>query len=334
MTSPRIDVYAQLPLNISLEPDVNIDVDPRNWRWIHCLTFPIPSLDSLQFTPRPYKWIRYAIGAVIGAQGFLSTRQELVEAVNYNAALPDASIKLYYHVSNEEKRRMFPLDPHILRTDITSSVHTPRREHFSNQVAERDGGTCVWSGSELCDAVHLLSHSKGNAYISVYTERRSRDNDKRDIISDIDDIRNGLFLTYAAHVVLGRNLAFLVTPNFAMDTADIDPNAPPLEKRYTAHVFKPDPALRFESASLQIKGTYNDPPDILFDAVYASALLHQFADGSPDSFDMLMALPYILIPPDELQKAMKEAEEKIEAAEQQRVQAKVESWLRQVDSGT
>ncbi|KDR81847.1 hypothetical protein GALMADRAFT_135242 [Galerina marginata CBS 339.88] len=72
---------------------------------------------ALDLGPRPRKWIRYAVGVVIGAEGVLS-------------ASPDLLNDLYYLVSNNENRRMFPADPHILQTPVTLSVHAPLRVDF------------------------------------------------------------------------------------------------------------------------------------------------------------------------------------------------------------
>ena len=51
--------------------------------------------------------------------------------------------------------------------------------------------------------------------------------------------------------------------------------------------------------------------------------------GNPD---MLMILPYILVPRNELKMMLREAKEKAEAAEQRRVQEKVGTWMKQVTS--
>ena len=58
---------------------------------------------------------------------------------------------------------MFPLDPDVGRTRITSSIATVRRSLFHDDVVERDG-RCVMTGMypAACDAVHLLAHSKGD----------------------------------------------------------------------------------------------------------------------------------------------------------------------------
>jgi hypothetical protein len=160
--SPQINVYASLPFTVALDADLNID--PTNWRWIHCLSFPLETLDALKFSRKPYKWIRYAIGVVVGAEGVLSTCSDSVNTVEDDRIPPAESADLFYHTSDEERRKMFPIDPHIGRSRVTSSISTSRRNSFRNEVAERDGEVCVLTGFEetACDAVHLLPHSKGD----------------------------------------------------------------------------------------------------------------------------------------------------------------------------
>ena len=71
---------------------------------------------------------------------------------------------LHYYISDDEKRRIFPFDPDIGRTHVTSSLHTARGFRFHDVVAERDARRCVLANmsEENCDAVHLLAHSKGD----------------------------------------------------------------------------------------------------------------------------------------------------------------------------
>jgi hypothetical protein len=176
------------------------------------------------------------------------------------------------------------------------------------------------------------------------------------------------------------------TPNFAMNTSDIDPDANPEEKRYTSHVFRSDFSLyaiqSFRPNYSISSAQGNFPPAILFDAVYAAAVLRHFgtqvlrdavtaawqdtgkvrsaadanllamteqraaheemiqaqakergsrhAAHNPDVFDMLMMIPYVLVPPDELRAAMREAEETAVAAEQIKVTEKVNAWARPI----
>jgi hypothetical protein len=176
-----------------------------------------------------------------------------------------------------------------------------------------------------------------------------------------------------------------------MTTADVDPSASPTEKRCTGHSFKP--------GRLSLAGNIGGPPSgapvrlsdtacppaILFDAVYAGAVIFHFgtktlrdastvwrnafspggvrtaanaeykaitdkraatqtktedeaqerqtrykARSGPDIFDMLMAVPYALVPPEDLQRVVREGVEAAEAAEQRRVKEKVETWMKQI----
>ncbi|TFK17750.1 hypothetical protein FA15DRAFT_689918 [Coprinopsis marcescibilis] len=278
------EVYAQFPRAVTIGAE--LDISPSNWRWIHCLTLPLQTLIAIQISQKPYKWIRYAIGVVVGAEGDLSLRPDVLDAVDYNASLPTESTTLYYHINDEERRRMSPADPNNVRTmtDITSSVATVRRFQFHKEVAERDGDACVLTNAnpDYCDAVHLLPHSKGDAYITTYTQRRSRDPTGTDIVQDINSIRNGLFLNALTHRALGTNIAFLMTPNFAMTTSDINPTAPPTQTRCTAHAFTPGDPFALGTPSLKsgtpirISASPEWPPAIIFDAVYASSVLHHF----------------------------------------------------------
>ncbi len=67
-----------------------------------------------------------------------------------------------------------------------------------------------------------------------------------------------------------------------MNTTDIDPTAQPDHQRYTAHLFSPDqrPALGDPTlplgSPLQISDAAEWSPAILFDAVYADAVMHNF----------------------------------------------------------
>ncbi|KZP16675.1 hypothetical protein FIBSPDRAFT_865634 [Athelia psychrophila] len=69
-----------------------------------------------------------------------------------------------------------------------------------------------------------------------------------------------------------------------MDTADVDPTAQPTERRCTAHLFEEsylqDPiAYHGSSGSFTIPDIPKHPPAILFDAVYAGAVLEYFGTG-------------------------------------------------------
>jgi hypothetical protein len=164
-TAHQINVYASLPLNLT--PGGDPDVHPDNWLWIHCLALPLQTLDMLQFCQSPYKWIHYIIGVVIGAQGILCTSPDSPEAMDYNAVLPTRSVQLYYHTSNKEKQRMFPVVSGFSHTHLTSTVSTnstSQKDEFYSNVAKRDGEQCVLTSAEAryCNAIHLLPQSRGD----------------------------------------------------------------------------------------------------------------------------------------------------------------------------
>lgn len=86
-----------------------------------------------------------------------------------------------------------------------------------------------------------------------------------------------------------------------MNTADIDPTTPPAETRCAAHLFQPNKQPSFgalgplsSGSPLRIPNTPEWPPTILFDVVYASAVIRHFgtqtlvdeiAASWEDSFD-------------------------------------------------
>ncbi|KAG9307945.1 hypothetical protein JVU11DRAFT_12820 [Chiua virens] len=262
--------------------------DPRshNWDWAHILNFRVDLLAEMQFAPNPYKWIRYATSVVVGAQGVLSTVPDSPGHGMPNNELPAASMDLYYHMTEEERNAMVPIDLDMEKRTRYTSVASFGRSSFGRQVRDRDG-TCVLTGMRTIEAAHLLQHSKGDGYIAQFTSHRSRDRAGTDLVNEIDSVRNGILLSPTGHANFGKNFAFLVTPNFAMTSADVDPSSPPERKLCTAHVFEPGGEEYFgwptpSGSPVRMptldSGHYADwPPDILFDAVYGGAILHHFS---------------------------------------------------------
>lgn len=201
----------------------NLELYAANWRWLHCLTFPIETLSKYQFSNRPYKWIRYAIGAVTGANGDLSLSHDSPDVINYDDGLPQDSVVLYYHTGDEEKRRIFPADLDIGRTNVTSSVATSRRARFRDDAHSKGDAVCYLS------LLTSLSSWKWRRYILNYTQHRSRGPERNDILSEINSVRNGLFLNPFTHKLLGTDVAFLkvcddcMMPNQGLITPMIRP---------------------------------------------------------------------------------------------------------------
>ncbi len=158
-----ISVHAQFPINVV--PNTELDLDPTNWEWKQSLAFPVDRLNSLGFSLKLYKWIRYATGIVIGARGELCTcNSSNPVPIDYDSGLSAVSIDLYYHTTDQEKCHMFPIDPELADTrTVTSSQTSTRRDDFWEDVEVRDG-SCVVTGDYaiMCDAVHLFPHSKGD----------------------------------------------------------------------------------------------------------------------------------------------------------------------------
>ena len=82
----EIRVHAHFPEALTPGPPLNLN--PTNWKWVHCLTFPVDTLKRREFSLRLYKWIRYATGTVIGAHGTLTTQCDSLDPINYDDDLP------------------------------------------------------------------------------------------------------------------------------------------------------------------------------------------------------------------------------------------------------
>jgi len=160
-----ISVHAQFPKNVT--PNTEHDLDPTNWEWKKFLAFPVTRLNDLRLSLKPYKWIRYATGIVLGARGQLSREHDSLNPlpIDYDTPLSTVSVDLYYHTTDQEKRRIFPIDPKLANTrTVTSSRTSTCRDDFCEDVEGRDGGRCVVTGdpASYCDVAHLLPHSKGD----------------------------------------------------------------------------------------------------------------------------------------------------------------------------
>jgi hypothetical protein len=77
------------------------------------------------------------------------------------------------------------------------------------------------------------------------------------------------------------------TPNFAMDTTDVDLNADRAQERFTNHLF--DQSLEYagvvgrSGSAIQVPSDMSMwPPAVLFDAIYASAVVHHFGLAMTD----------------------------------------------------
>jgi hypothetical protein len=62
--------------------------------------------------------------------------------------LPVSSVDLYYRITDDERLRMFPLDPMLTNAKmITSTGQSTRRVNLRNDVKQRDRDQCVLTGA-------------------------------------------------------------------------------------------------------------------------------------------------------------------------------------------
>ena len=143
-----------------------LELAPANWEWRQCLAFPVDKLNSLGFSSKLYKWIRFATSVVLGARGKLCAKRDFPALpIDYDSGLPAVSSDLYYHTTDEERLHMFPIGLNLADIDSeTSSRTSTNQDNFRGDVEDRDK-SCVLTGDPayVCNAVHLIPHSQGNS---------------------------------------------------------------------------------------------------------------------------------------------------------------------------
>jgi hypothetical protein len=97
----------------------------------HCLTFPVGKLNT--FSRSPYGNPRRSPRPPLPSK-------RLSHSYRLRYPLPVSSVGLYYRVTDDERLRMFPLDPMPTNARIITST---RRVNFRNDVKQRDGGQCL-----------------------------------------------------------------------------------------------------------------------------------------------------------------------------------------------
>ncbi|TFK78616.1 hypothetical protein K466DRAFT_68041, partial [Polyporus arcularius HHB13444] len=216
-----VRVYVQLPdsIPVTLKPDL------AHWNWHHILSIPVSILNEHRFSLKAYKWIRFAAGIIFGVRGHLKPSKQPNDAsCDYEISeLANESSDVYYHIFPEQIARLQPVDPDIFDERLTVTHTSSRAASYRENVGERDGHRCVLTGFlQACEAVHVVPHIKGDEYIRRLTERNGvREEREKDIIHEIDDCRNGLYLQATLHIRYGTDFAFLHTPNFAMVPSDV-----------------------------------------------------------------------------------------------------------------
>ncbi|KAI0792734.1 hypothetical protein C8Q75DRAFT_804454 [Abortiporus biennis] len=146
--------------------------------------------------------------------------------LNLDSSDPINKYRAYYYVVDHDTE-ITPVDPDLENASIShsSSFSSPRGRDamFRSRVINRDR-TCIVDGAyeEDCEAAHIIGSSLGNEYIKTLTTKRHVNEDP--VISDINDVRNGLLMNISLYNNFGQSIAFLRVPNPFMRMKDIPSN--------------------------------------------------------------------------------------------------------------
>ena len=127
------------------------------------------AFNARRYSTRPYKWMRFVTVIIIGAIDVLSPEcgdSPCPQSCDYDLSgdLPEQSLDLYYHTSDEEKKQMVPIDPDFVRENISVTHPSLCAPNFRRNVSARDGARCVLTEkhSDICDAAHIVPVGKGD----------------------------------------------------------------------------------------------------------------------------------------------------------------------------
>jgi hypothetical protein len=149
--------------------------------WIPTLAIPIE--DFSNYTLQPLKWLRFLGFVIYGRQGVLLT-DRAGPPVNEDMVSAESLPGSYYYSSPGEQisptletYSSIMVDPPQLvnvealndRQSDTMSFASSSRAEFVREVVQRDE-TCVLTSARrrICDAAHLIPHSKGDAVRSFF----------------------------------------------------------------------------------------------------------------------------------------------------------------------
>ncbi|KAI0284487.1 hypothetical protein BC826DRAFT_156395 [Russula brevipes] len=261
---------------------VNIHLRKMDGSWMCAFAVPLEDIGRLSL--RPLKWLRIVTFAALGVKGHLYDAPR-GNVVDYgNVSLADLADNHYFSPEGEYHL----VDPHGINDRITtSSFLTHRRFDFRCAVALRDGDHCaVTRGSDyVCDAAHVIRHSKGDEYIQrVIADRRVlyEDEDPEIFSMDINSTQNGILLRKDLHSKFGLGASqFLKTPNFALDPADIprfETGTMPASRVTLQHIV---PAGGLDPVrERDVTADWSSPlapPSMLLDFMYGIAVIKRWA---------------------------------------------------------
>ncbi|KAJ7593504.1 hypothetical protein C8J56DRAFT_499184 [Mycena floridula] len=312
--------------------------------WWRALSFPLSHLP--RYCPRPYKWITFVCYAILATRGKLFASQDQAPLDLQTLATANILSNVYFIPSDS-----YTITPNAaalasirLTRDRDSSTNASQQSgrtqtriaQFRERVKARDGNLSVFTGHDMVQGAHLLPHAKGDPIIGgltrqlvkqLYDPAAAADNHP-DIITDIDDIRNGMtfpmgfYATFAKETAI-RTTAILVTPNFELDTADLNPpfdwsrhpdySHPILQQTsaatlrtqrdicYTVHHIRPDDwdirILNYDvphgADAAKIPINYDERPSkLILDTIYGAMILAKY--GLPDFQNFVNGTSFIL----------------------------------------
>ncbi|KAF8323572.1 hypothetical protein F5887DRAFT_1290598 [Amanita rubescens] len=260
----------------------------------HALSIPVHVCQ--QFSLHPLTWIRFLGYAIYGKEGYISRERDGEQVADYRPDGAAISAGNYYYISQDNDLRL--LDPKGMddRTSYTSNV-TSCRANFKQDVVNRDR-CCVMTGTTQFEACHIIPHAKGDQtkYIKNLVAHREEVVDPP--LESINDTRNGILLKRELHAPFGTSqVAFLQTPNFAMNVDDVplvmqpqwvldhlqfDVHPSVANSRLTFHNFKCSDYMvqhivPHNSVAMQSNNDW--PPRSLFDVAYGCAALKTWGVG-------------------------------------------------------
>ncbi|KAF8507285.1 hypothetical protein BU17DRAFT_71255 [Hysterangium stoloniferum] len=274
------------------------------------------------------------MAAVVGCEGELVT---YTENENDNEGQTEIPVNLEDEAPQYRRLCFIPTSP-ISFVDVdglnhlkSSQITTPSRAGFREQIVERDG-TSVVNGlrKELCQACHLIPHSKGDEdmqYIQALCHWR---NIAQPEIDNINDIRNGILVNTDVHNYFSLSqLAVLPTPNFALRMDEVLPNPTyqNLSFRFTPHFFVPDPSdvelatmnmyqRDFRYPVEMVDGWPEDwPPGFLWDFIYGVVIVKSY--GNRSAVDIASVASRSNLYPEGIQTATQRAKEDLQHKKQE-----------------
>lgn len=182
----------------------------------HALSIPVH--ECQRFSLHPLTWLRFLGYTIYGKEGYISLERDGEQVADYRPDGVAISGGNYYYISQDSDFRL--LDPKAMddRTSYTLEVNK-RRPYFKRDVVNRDR-CCVVTGTLQFDAFHIIPHAKGDQYIKNLVAYREVVVDPR--FESINDTRNGILLNRMLHHAFRTSqIAFLQTPNFAMNVDDV-----------------------------------------------------------------------------------------------------------------